>query len=604
MHTPMNTHRHHTPPIGDPAPRRPFNRRVIARIFGLVRPHAGAFIIGMIGLAAGSGINLLFPEIVRRLIDGPYTELFRTNQLSIAGGLVALFALQGTCFYLRSYFFGVIGQRVVATLREKIFGSIMAQEVAFFDERRTGDLVSRLHADTLLLQDIVSVRLSVLVRYAFQVVVGIVLMVCLSVRLTIAIVILVPVLVLFSIFLGKKLRRLSRAQQTELGGATTVAEECFTAIRVVKAFAREAYERRRYGDRNDAVLSLGIERTRVSAFFSSFVSFLMNGCIVLVLLYGLSMVGQGAIATGDLVAFLLYGVIVAVSFAFIASAWAETMQSAGAAERIFEVIDLQPDSPVDTAGSRRLSLVAWNGAVEFRNVSFAYPTRPSVGVLEDVSFTLHPGESTALVGPSGAGKSTIAGLLLGFYSPQRGQITVNGVDLADLSLDALRRKIAIVPQEPQLFATSIAENLRYGKESATAAELADACRRANILDFVESLPLRFDTPVGERGIQLSAGQKQRIVIARAMLKDPALLILDEATSALDSENEYLVQTALGLLLRDRTALIIAHRLATIKNCGQLLVMESGRIVQSGDHDTLCRRPGLYSQLVSRQELTS
>jgi ATP-binding cassette subfamily B protein len=225
-------------------------------------------------------------------------------------------------------------------------------------------------------------------------------------------------------------------------------------------------------------------------------------------------------------------------------------------------------------------------------------------VLEEVSFTLNPGESTALVGPSGAGKSTIAGLLLGFYAPQRGQILVNGTDLADLSLDELRRKIAIVPQEPQLFATSIAENLRYGKASATDTELTHACQRANILDFIESLPQRFETPVGERGVQLSAGQKQRLVIARAMLKDPVLLILDEATSALDSENEYLVQTALGILLRDRTALIIAHRLSTIKNCNQLLVIDGGRIVQAGDHDTLSRRPGLYSQLVSRQELTS
>lgn len=558
----------------------------------------------MVGLAAGSGINLLFPELIRRLIDGPYADLLRAAPFAVAGALVSLFALQGLCFYVRSYFFGVIGQSVVATLRRRIFEAIMAQDVTFFDERRTGDLVSRLHADTLLLQDVVSIRLSVLVRYALQVIVGIVLMVCISVRLTVAIVVLVPFLVFFSIFLGKKLRRLSRAQQTELGLATTVAEESFTAVRVVKAFAREAYERDRYATRNETVLDLGVQRARVSAFFSSFVSFLMNACIVLVLLYGFTMVGHGEIATGDLVAFLLYGVIVAVSFAFIASSWAETMQSAGAAERIFEIIDLIPSPGQRALSATPSRLEQWSGAVEFEHVSFAYPTRPSVGVLADISFSLPAGESTALVGPSGAGKSTIAALLLGFYSPQRGRIIVDGVDLANVSIDELRRKIAVVPQEPQLFATSIAENLRYGKESASLSELADACARAHILDFVESLPIGFDTPVGERGVQLSAGQKQRLVIARAMLRDPVLLILDEATSALDSENEYLVQQALGVLLRGRTALIIAHRLATIKNCAQLLVMDGGHIVQTGNHETLSRDPGLYSRLVSRQELSS
>lgn len=573
---------------------------MLRRLVFFVRPHLGIFTVAMIGLALGSGINLILPEIIRRLVDGPYATYLSDHRFAVGGGLVLLFALQGAGFYLRSYYFGVIGQRVVATLRRQLFESVMFQEVTFFDERRTGDLVSRLHADTQLIQDAVSIRLSILVRYAFQVVVGIVLMVWLSPRLTLAIIFMVPLLVCFSIFLGRKLRRLSRAQQAELGRATTVADETFAAIRVVKAFARETFEMTRYDRVNAEVLGLGIRRTGVSAFFSSFVSFLMNACIVLVLMYGLTIVAQGTLSSGDLIAFLLYGVIVAVSFAFIASTWAEMMQTAGAAERIFEILDLTAAKPLPTAAPPRL--IDWRGDVEFESVSFAYPTRPSVTVLEGVSFRLAPGESTALVGPSGSGKSTLVSLLLGFYRPALGRIRCGEHDLAGLSLDELRRRIAIVPQEPQLFATSIAENLRYGKETASLEELRGACAQANILDFVESLPEGFETPVGERGVQLSAGQKQRLVIARAMLKDPILLILDEATSALDSENEYLVQKALSSLLENRTALIIAHRLSTIKNCDHLLVMEKGHIVQTGTHDSLSRGPGLYSQLVARQEL--
>jgi ATP-binding cassette subfamily B protein len=302
----------------------------------------------------------------------------------------------------------------------------------------------------------------------------------------------------------------------------------------------------------------------------------------------LTIVGAGGLSSGDLIAFLLYGVIVAVSFAFIASTWAEMMQTAGAAERVFEIIDLNPTTPFAVAAPPRLA--DWRGDVEFSSVSFAYPTRPGITVLQNVSFELRPGESTALVGPSGAGKSTIVSLLLGFYRPSEGEIKCSQHPMTTLSLEELRRHIAIVPQEPQLFATTIGENLRYGKETATEAELMEACAQANILEFIESLPARFDTPVGERGVQLSAGQKQRIVIARAMLKNPTLLILDEATSALDSENEYLVQKALSSLLENRTALII--------------VMEHGRVVQQGTHESLSRGPGLYNQLVSRQELTS
>ncbi len=571
-----------------------------ARLLSLVYPHWKTFFVAMIALGLGSGINLLLPEVLRQLLKPEHQALFVERPLLVGSGILFLFAIQGLAFYYRAYLFGAIGQKVVSQLRKSLYSSLVRREVAFFDRERVGDLVSRLGSDTLMVQDAVSLKLSVFIRYSFQVVVGIAMMSYLSFTLTLTILLILPLLVLLAIFLGKKLRALSKLQQGELAKATIIAEETLSGARIVKAFNREGFEESRYQDANSKILLAGLKRTGISAFFSSFVSFLMNVAIVVVILFGLVLVGHGSMTIGDLTAFLLYGVIVAVSFAFVASGYGEFLQAEGAAERVFELLDAEPERDIPSSEVHR-GLLAHN-SIHFDSVTFSYPTRIDTPVLKEISLSLEQGYRTALVGPSGSGKSTIVNLLLGFYASHSGAIRVGSQLLSTISKHDLRAQIGVVTQDPLLFAVSIEENLRYGKETATQQELEEVCRKVNMLDFIQGLPEGFKTNVGERGVQMSGGQKQRLTIARAMLKDPALLILDEATSSLDSENEALIQSSLETLMKGRTALIIAHRLSTVKDAQRVYVLDHGKIVQTGTHDTLSSQPGIYQQLVLRQEL--
>jgi len=576
------------------------NKNQSLRLVGLIKPHAYIFILGLVALAGGSGINLLLPEVLRRLLAPDTVSDLAQNPWSFSALLLGLFAFQGVCFYFRHYLFGIVGQRVVASLRRDIFANLIDQEIEFFDRERVGDLVSRITSDALLIQDAVSVKLSVFIRYGFQVAVGVILMALLSWHLTIAILFSLPVLIIFSIFLGKKLKFFSKRQQSAIGLATNIADESLGGVKVVKAFGSEESEKGRFSAAIESVLFFGLKRNEISAFFSSFVSFLMNACIVLIMLYGISLVANNQLTFADLTAFMLYGVIVAVSFAFVASGYSEFVQSLGAAERIFELIDSKPSMLVP-ANPKPLTQPV-QAEVTFSNVSFAYPTRPELNVLQDISLSLEAGKITALVGPSGSGKSTIVSLILRFYDPSAGTIRFDGQNLRDLNPKELRDQIAIVPQDALLFGVSILENLRYGKPHATIQEIEEVCRKANILNFIKGLPEGFETDVGQAGVKVSGGERQRLAIARAMLKNPKLLMLDEATSALDSENEALIQDALSVLMQGRTALVIAHRLSTIKNAHRVLVLEAGRLVQSGTHESLSRSEGLYRQLVERQEL--
>lgn len=572
------------------------------KLLTLVKPHWKIFIVAMLTLAGGSGVNLAFPELLRRLLEPEYVSLLSKEPILVGLGVTALFAFQGICFYYRSYIFGVIGQRVVAKLRSDLYSALIRQNIEFFDRERVGDLVSRLGSDTLMIQDAVSIKLSVFIRYSFQVAVGIGMMLYLSFKLTLTILLSLPVLVLISIVLGKRLKQYSKIQQSELAASSVIAEETFGAVRIVKAFNREDFERSRYGASNERTLKAGLGRTALSAFFSSFVSFLMNVSIVVVVLYGMFLVGKGGLSTGDLTAFLLYGVIVAVSFAFVAGGYGEFVQAIGAAERVFEL--LTPSSATKALEDLSLKKIAdlKNKDLQFDRITFNYPTRPEVPVLSDISFKIEHGKKTALVGPSGSGKSTIVSLILGFYAPTSGKIQIGDSSLETFSVVDLRNHIAVVPQDPQLFAVSIGENLKYGKLDATQAELESVCQSVNLLDFIRSLPEGFSTNVGEKGVQLSGGQKQRLAIARAMLRNPDLLLLDEATSSLDSENERLVQNALAKLMDGRTALVIAHRLSTIQDAAQVIVLEHGKVIQRGTHNELSSRAGLYKQLVEKQEL--
>lgn len=578
----------------------PANSSTIRGVILLLRQYPTAVTIGLVFLVAGSLVNLALPALARELLNNHGLSFIHQNLWLVGGIVVSLFALQGICFYGRTSLFGALGQRVASDLRAQLFEATILQPVSFFDGERTADLVSRLSSDTILIQDAVSIRLSVLLRYTLQVMLGAGLMAFISLKLTLVVLSALILLVLISVMLGSKLRTVSKAQQAALGASSVIAEESFGSARIVKAFNQELTEVGRFRKRNDEVLRLGINRSRISAFFQSFVSFLLNSSLAVLILYGVVEVYQESLPAGDLTAFLAYGAIVAVSFSFIAGSYAEIMQAVGATERVFEI--LNQGKPTVTRGAAVKLPVNTNPELKIEGVSFAYPSRPNVPVLHDVELIIPPGKKVALVGPSGAGKSTIVNLILRFYDPVRGRVTLNGVDLRDIDPADLRRFVSYVPQEPDLFGISIADNLRFGRPDATEQELIVACNRAGVSEFIESLPAGLQTIVGERGAQLSGGQKQRVAIARAILRDPQILILDEATSALDSENESLVQKALVELLRGRSALIIAHRLSTVRDADLVVVIDAGRVVQTGTHEQLCNTPGLYSSMVQRQEL--
>ncbi len=580
----------------DNAKKKPkFRRDLFSRTISLVLPHTFLFTVALIALGAASGINLLFPHIIKFLLDTGGLDYFKQHYIQIGLGLVLLFGLQGLCFYVRAFAFGVIGQRVVANLRRALFSALIQKPVTYFDSAKATDLVSRITNDVQLLQDTVSIKLSVLIRYALQVVVGVVLMATLSWPLTLTIMLLLPVLVGLSIALGKKLRSLTRAQQELLSQASARVQEAFDGIRLVKAFNREEYEISSLGRLTAAWSSVGEDRWKVSAFFQSFVSFLLNTVIILVLLFGIYLVSSNRLTSGELTAFLLYGAIVAVSFSFVASSYTELVTSLGASERIFEVLDSHTPQP-----SASKTPITQLGNIQFNQVHFAYPSRPENVVLQGLQFEIPKAKVTALVGQSGSGKSTIVQLLMQLYSPTKGHISFDGQEAASFSSQSIRDRIALVPQDQILFSTSIKENLLYAKIDASQIELEQACAQAQILDFIRSLTLGFDTLVGERGVQLSTGQRQRLAIARAILKSPELLILDEATSALDVENEFLIQKAIEPLLKRCTVLVIAHRLSTIRSAQQVIVLESGKVVEIGSHDELMKGSGLYRNLVERQ----
>jgi len=576
----------------------------LRRLLALLAPYKLLVALGMVGLLGGGAVNLIIPELIRRHINQHGIELVESQLLLIVFGLTGLFLLQALLFYLRSLVLGIVGHKVVFDLRKKLYHSILAQSVSFFDRTRSGDLVSRLIADCSMVQEAVSLRFSVFLRYSFQVLLGTALMLAISWQLTMLVVVLLPILVAVSLFLGRRLRKISKQQQEELGQASVAAEETFGNIRLVKAFHNSMQELTRFVGFSDRVLQLGISRQKIAAFYASFVSFLMNVSMVIVLVFGISMVSQEALPAGDLTAFLLYGAIVAISFAFIAGSYGEFMQALGAAERVFEYIDLTRVEPVeDQKGSSDNARPAALD-LEFDKVVFSYPSRPDFHALDQVSFSVEEGNRVALVGRSGAGKSTVFQLLLGLYSPQQGEILLGRQPASKLPINYRRQLFGFVPQESYFFHTSIAENLKYGKSDASKQELLDALEQVQLLDFVTGLPLGLETEIGERGVQLSGGQKQRLAIARMLLKDPPILLLDEPTSSLDSESEQLVQQGLETLMRGRTTLMIAHRLSTIQDFDRIIVFDTGKIIQDGNHHDLLQNGGAYQKMVDLQLLSA
>ena len=572
--------------------------KILPRLIGFSKPHFGTLALGTFALMLSSAINLLFPWLIKIFLNEEWGLSIQSNLNYIAAILVALFAFQSLCFYFRHLFFHSAGYRVVSEVRNKLYAAMLSQDSSFFDQSRVGDLLSRLSSDTQLLQRAVTINVSVALRYALQVVGGIALMLYLSVKLTLCIIVVIPLFVFSGIFWGKKLRTLSRAMQDRLGEASVVADESLSHIKPVKNFVGESYELNRYAESIDLALESGLKRANFGAIFSSSMVFVMHSAIVFVLWFGSQLVFNSELSLGDLTAFILYGSIVAVSFGFLVGVWDDFMQALGASERIFSILDRKPlvQSPSNPSP---LPQIAENH-ITFDSVSFRYPARPEVKVLFDLSFSVKPGETLAIVGPSGAGKSTIVSLLSRFYDPSEGLVKFMGVDLKELSLKDLREQISTVEQSPAVFSVSIKDNIGYGNSQASDDQIAKAASAANLDSLINKLPEGIDTLVGDKGIQLSGGEKQRIAIARALLKNAPLLILDEATSSLDSENEKLVQEALSRLMTGKTSIIIAHRLSTVKHADRVLVLKDGAICQLGTHDSLLETEGLYKNLVDLQ----
>lgn len=567
------------------------------RILTLARPEASRLAWATFFLVIGSAMGLAFPQAVRVILDGLLAENAAQVLDRAALALLALFAVQGVAVALRHWLFVVAGERVVSNLRAEVFRRVMTQEVAFFDARRTGELLSRLASDASVLQNAVSINISILLRNLALLLGGIGLLAYTSWKLTLVMLAVVPPLVAGVLVYGRRVRRLSREAQDALAQAGEVAEESIGAVRTLRSFNQEATAATQYAAAMDRSLGLAIERTSQISWFTGGATFGGYAVVAGVLWLGGQAVSRGEMTIGDLLSFVLYTLFVAFSLAAVGQVWTDFARAQGAAERVFELLDREPTMPA-TGGD---SPTTWQGAVALQDVVFRYPSRPDIVVLHGITLALQPGERVALVGQSGGGKSTIAALLGRLYDPEAGAILFDGVDVRTLDPRWLRARIAVVEQEPLLLSASIAANIRLGRADATDAEVEAAAQAANASAFIERFPEGYETSVGERGIQLSGGQKQRVAIARALLKDPAVLILDEATSALDAESEHLVREALDRLMEGRTTLIIAHRLSTVRAADRVLVIDQGRVVEAGKHDALMAQDGPYRRLVQRQQ---
>jgi ATP-binding cassette subfamily B protein len=575
-------------------------RRTVSlrRIFELAKPEVRILSVATVALLLASGLSLTYPQALRWMVDSVVSsgDLQQLDRAVIA--LVTLFFLQAVFATLRAWLFTVAGERIVAHLRGRLYQAIVTKDIAFFDREKTGELTNRLASDTTVLQNTVTVNLSMALRFAVGAVGSAVLLVWMSPSLAGLAMVVVPVVALAAAMYGRLIRRLSRQVQDALAESTDVAQETFAGIRTVRSFAREPQESSRYAQAVDRSYQLAAKRALAIGVFTGVAGFAGFTSIGLVIWYGGRLVLDPAVAftMGDLTAFLLYTMMGAVSLGQLSNLYGDFMRAAGSSERIFELLDQAAE--IESADGDDLDLV--QGHLTFDGVQFAYPSRPDVIVLDDFDLDLSPGQVAALVGPSGSGKSTVSALLARFYDPQRGRITLDGRDIRELRPGALREEIGTVAQEPILFATSIADNIRYGRPGASLKEVMDAARTANAHDFVEAFPEGYDTLVGERGVRLSGGQKQRVAIARAVLKNPRILVLDEATSALDAANEQVVQDALDRLMQGRTTLIIAHRLSTIRSADRIVVLDQGRVAEAGSHGELMARPGVYRRLVERQ----
>ena len=564
------------------------------RLYAILWPYRKRIALSAVLMLYTAAVGLVFPLGVKRLIDTALTEGDPGQLNWVAVALVVMFLSESIASFVQGYISGGTGERLGNDLGLKVADHLLSLPMRYYDRNRSGDILAVVGSDVTLVRSgtlgTALPLLSQVVRLAGSVAIAF----YLNWRLAMIVVVITPIVMGIAITAGRRVRALSRETQQGIGEATAVLNEVLANIRVVKSFGREPHERERYWERMARVLQLGLRRNLVDSAVGPVITLLSFGAITAVLWFGGQEVLAGRLSAGDLVAFLIYLLGVAAPIGVLTRLYTQLQQALGAAQRIFALID----EPVQVADRLEACILpSGPGLVEFRGVHFSYAEdRP---VLHGLDIRVEPGQTCAVVGPSGAGKTTTIGLLLRLYDVTGGAVVVDGCDVRDATQASLREAMALVPQEPVLFATTVGDNIRYGRLDATEAEVETAARAANAHEFVSRLPSGYSTEVGERGVQLSAGQRQRIAIARAILRNPRILLLDEATASLDNESEYLVQEALDRLMRDRTTIVVAHRLTTIENADQIVVLDGGRCVESGTHSALLARNGLYARLWTR-----
>jgi ABC-type multidrug transport system fused ATPase/permease subunit len=587
-------------------------------LFTYLKPYRTKFILSMLFIALSAFTTSLFPFFLGKMIDaaapGSSTGMMGSAPSMIEGlglkdvkwtlnfTLVLIFVQLGfqTIFsFMRVYLLTEVGEKSLADMRKDVYSKLLSMPMSYFTEKRVGELSNRISSDLSQIQDAISFTLAEFLRGIFTLIIGLGFIFWISTKLAFVMLAVVPVIAVLAVVFGMRIRKMARKAQDQLAESGTIVQETFQGISIVKAFTSEVHEITRYIKSVYAVVDTAIANARYRGAFISFMIFSVFGAIAFVMWYGANMIQTGELTMGSLTMFVIFSMFVGGTFAGFADMFSQLQKTLGATQSVREILRAQGE-PIELTQAAIEPQYTLNGNVTFKQVAFSYPSRNDVSVLKDITLTAKNGEQIALVGPSGAGKSTIASLLLKYYEPTSGIILFDDKNATTFPLTQLRKQMAFVPQDVILFGGTIAENIAYGKLNATAEDIADAARKANAHEFISKFPEGYETIVGERGIKLSGGQRQRIAIARAILKDPAILILDEATSSLDSESEQLVQEALDNLMKNRTSFVIAHRLSTIRNAHKIVVIDKGTVTEQGTHEQLMTNNGLYRKLNDMQ----